>query len=112
MADTIFGRILRGEAPARFVYQDELAVAFHDAAPQAPVHLLVIPRRALRDLRHATDEDAPLLGHLFRVADRVARDAGLDDYRVVVNSGAGAGQTIFHLHLHVLGGRPFRWPPG
>jgi histidine triad (HIT) family protein len=112
VAETVFARIARGEAPARIVYEDDRAVAFHDTAPVAPVHVLVIPRKALVDLAEADAADAPLLGHLLLVASRVAAQLGLADYRVVVNNGAGAGQTIFHLHLHVIGGRSLRWPPG
>jgi len=112
MADTIFGRIARGEAAAQVVYEDDRALAFHDVTPQAPTHILVIPRKPIERLAAAEEGDEPLLGHLLRVANRVASDAGLADYRVVVNNGAGAGQSVFHLHLHVLGGRPFKWPPG
>jgi histidine triad (HIT) family protein len=112
VADTIFGRIARGEVPAQVVHQDELALAFRDANPQAPVHILVIPRKPIPRLDAAEPDDAALLGHLCLVANRVAREAGLSEFRVVVNVGAGAGQTVFHLHLHVLGGRPFSWPPG
>jgi histidine triad (HIT) family protein len=112
MPDTVFGKIARREIPARIVHQDERAVAFHDANPQAPVHLLVIPRKPIERLGAAEQEDEGLLGHLLLVAHRVAAEAGLSDYRLVVNNGAGAGQTVFHLHVHVLGGRPFGWPPG
>jgi histidine triad (HIT) family protein len=110
--DTIFGRILRGEIPCDAVYSDEHCLAFRDGAPQAPVHVLVIPRRSIPRLADAGEEDQPLLGHLLLVAARVARQEGLEDFRLVVNSGAGAGQTVFHLHVHVLGGRPLAWPPG
>ncbi len=112
MADTIFGRIARGEMEAKLVYQDDRAVAFQDISPQAPTHVLVIPRKPIPKLADATPEDEALLGHLLLVANRVAGDAGLSDYRVVVNNGAGAGQSVFHVHLHVLGGRPLSWPPG
>jgi len=112
MSDTIFGRIARGELPARIVYEDERCLALHDVDPKAPVHLLVIPRQPIERLSRAGAADAALLGHLLLVAARVAREAGLADYRLVVNDGAGAGQTVFHLHVHVLGGRPFAWPPG
>jgi len=112
MADTIFGKIARGEAAAQIVYEDDMALAFRDVSPQAPTHLLVIPRKPIERLAMAEEGDAPLLGHLLMVARQVATDAGLEDYRVVVNNGAGAGQTVFHLHVHVLGGRPFGWPPG
>jgi histidine triad (HIT) family protein len=112
MEDTIFGKIARGEAPAKIVYEDDRALAFHDVNPQAPTHLLVIPRKPIERLAAAEDADGPLLGHLMMVANRVAADAGLEDFRLVVNNGAGAGQAVFHLHLHVLGGRPLGWPPG
>jgi histidine triad (HIT) family protein len=112
MADTIFGKIARGEVPAQIVHQDDQALAFRDLNPQAPVHILVIPRKPIARLDEAQPADAALLGHLCLVASRVARDAGLTDWRLVVNVGAGAGQSVFHLHLHVLGGRPFSWPPG
>jgi histidine triad (HIT) family protein len=112
MADTVFGRILRGELPAKRVYEDERAIAIQDASPQAPVHLLVIPRQPIERLSAAAPADEALLGHLLLVARRVAREAGLADFRVVVNDGAAAGQTVFHLHVHVLGGRALGWPPG
>lgn len=112
MTDTIFGRIARDEIPSERVYEDERAVAFRDISPQAPVHLLVIPREPIARLSEARDEHAELLGHLLLVARRVAAEAGLGDFRLVVNDGSGAGQTVFHLHVHVLGGRPLGWPPG
>ena len=112
MPDTIFGKIERGEIPTELVYEDDLAIAFRDVNPQAPTHLLVIPRKPIARLSEATDEDSELLGHLLGVARRVAKQEGLADWRLVVNDGAGAGQTVFHLHIHVLGGRSFAWPPG
>jgi histidine triad (HIT) family protein len=112
VTDSIFGKIARGEAPAKVVYEDDRALAFHDASPQAPTHILVIPRRPIEKLATAEENDESLLGHLLLVARKVAADAGLEDYRLVVNNGRGAGQTVFHLHLHVLGGRPMGWPPG
>jgi len=112
VTDTIFGKIARGEIPAQLVYEDDRALAFHDVNPQAPTHILVIPRRPIETLAAAQDGDAALLGHLLLVARRAAKDAGLEDFRLVVNNGAGAGQTVFHLHIHVLGGRPMGWPPG
>ena len=112
MADTIFGKILRGEAPAEFVYQDDRAIVIRDIAPKAPVHLLVIPRKPIARLSQAEDADAELLGHLLLVARRVAAEAGLTDWRLVINDGAGAGQTVFHLHLHVLGGGRLPWSAG
>ncbi len=112
MADTIFGKIAKGEAAAEIVYEDDRALAFRDAAPKAPTHILVIPRKPITRLSEAGDEDEALLGHLLLVARRVAADAGLKDFRLVLNDGAGAGQTVFHLHLHVMGGRRLQWPPG
>jgi histidine triad (HIT) family protein len=111
-SDTIFARILRGEIPCDEVYSDDRCLAFRDVAPQAPVHLLVIPRQPLVSLAEAGDDDAALLGHLLLVAGRVAKQEGLAGFRTVINSGAEAGQTVFHLHVHVLGGRPLAWPPG
>ncbi|MFM7240457.1 MAG: histidine triad nucleotide-binding protein [Cyanobium sp.] len=110
--DTIFGRILRGEIPCDQVYADDLCLAFRDVAPQAPVHILVIPRRRLVNLSEAQPEDAELLGHLLLVAAQVARQQGLTAFRTVINSGVEAGQTVFHLHVHVIGGRSLAWPPG
>jgi histidine triad (HIT) family protein len=110
--DTIFGRILRGEIPCDPVHADGHCLAFRDVAPQAPVHILVIPRRRLVNLAEAQPQDAELLGHLLLVAAQVARQQGLTAFRTVVNSGAEAGQTVFHLHVHVIGGRPLAWPPG
>jgi histidine triad (HIT) family protein len=110
--ETIFGRILRGEIPCDQVYADDQCIAFRDVAPQAPVHLLVIPREPVVNLINAQHSQAELLGHLLLVAARVARQEGLESFRTVINSGAEAGQTVFHLHVHVLGGRPLAWPPG
>ncbi len=112
MSDTIFGKIARGELTTELVYEDDRALAFQDINPQAPTHLLVIPRKPIARLSESGDEDAELLGHLLVVARKVAAQAGLSDFRLVVNDGAGAGQSVFHLHVHVLGGRPFGWPPG
>jgi histidine triad (HIT) family protein len=114
MTDTIFGKIARGEIPAELVYEDDDLVAFRDVSPQAPVHLLIIPRKPIPTLNDAGPEDAELIGKLFLAAARVAREAGIAErgYRTVVNCNAAAGQTVFHLHLHVLGGRPLQWPPG
>jgi len=111
-SDTIFGRILRGEIPCDAVYSDGQCLAFRDVNPQAPVHVLVIPRKPLPTLAEARLEDQELLGHLLLVAGQVARQEGLASWRTVINSGAEAGQTVFHLHVHVIGGRPMAWPPG
>jgi len=111
-ADTIFGRILRGEIPCDQVYADDLCLAFRDVQPQAPVHVLVIPREPISQLSEAQPEHQLLLGHLLLVAAKVAQQEGLADFRTVINSGTEAGQTVFHLHVHVMGGRPLAWPPG
>ena len=110
--DTVFGRILRGEIPCDQVHADDLCIAFRDVQPQAPVHLLVIPREPIAQLADAAPEHQLLLGHLLLVAAQVAREQGLSSWRTVINSGAEAGQTVFHLHVHVIGGRPLAWPPG
>ena len=112
--DCLFCRIIAGDVPADFVHQDERCVVIRDINPQAPVHVLVIPREHLESLDDATQKNEPLLGHLQRVAARVANDEGHGEsgYRTVINTGAGAGQSVFHLHVHMLAGRPFSWPPG
>ncbi len=111
MTDTLFSRIIAGELPADIVHRDERCIAFRDVNPQAPLHVLVVPITPVASLADA--EDCELLGHLLRVASRVAADAGYaDSFRVVINNGAAAGQTVFHLHVHVLAGRPLSWPPG
>jgi histidine triad (HIT) family protein len=114
MSDTIFGKIASGEMAADILYEDEDVVAFRDISPQAPTHLLVIPRKPIPTLNDAVPADAELLGKLLLAAARVAGAAGIAEqgYRTVINCNAGAGQTVFHLHLHVLGGRPLGWPPG
>ncbi len=113
-SDTIFGAIVRGEIPADIVYEDEQCLAFRDLNPQAPTHILVIPRIDIAGLQEADQADAALLGHLLQAAQTVAKQEGLADsgWRVVVNVGEDAGQTVSHLHLHVLGGRSLSWPPG
>jgi len=113
MSDTIFGKIIRKEIPAEIVYEDDLVLAFKDIVPQAPVHILVIPKKPLPQLSAAESEDHALMGHLLLTAKRVAEQAGLDNgYRLVINNGPDGGQTVYHLHLHILGGREMRWPPG
>ncbi|XP_077996631.1 adenosine 5'-monophosphoramidase HINT1-like [Glandiceps talaboti] len=110
--DTIFGKILRKEVPCDFIYQDEQVVAFHDIDPVAPIHFLVIPRKFIDLLCNAQQEDERLLGHLMLVARKVANQLGLQNgYRVVINNHRGR-DTVYHLHLHVMGGRPMKWPPG
>src|SRR5215212_9192726 len=112
--DCIFCKIVAGEIPATLIFEDERAVVFRDINPQAPTHALVIPRAPVASLNEASEGDESLLGHLLLVAARVARDEGHADggYRTVINTGAGAGQTVFHIHVHLLGGRRLTWPPG
>jgi len=106
MTDSIFGRIVAGEIPADRIYEDEHCIAINDINPQAPVHVLVIPRKAIERLVDAEEDDRELLGHLMLAAGRVARQLGVADaFRLIVNNGAGAGQTVFHLHLHIIAGR-------
>jgi histidine triad (HIT) family protein len=113
MSETIFSKIIKKEIPADIVYEDDLAIAFNDINPQAPTHILVIPKKPIVRLSEATAVDKDLLGHLLLVIKQVAQEAGLGNgYRVVTNSGTEAGQSVDHIHFHVLGGRPFQWPPG
>ena len=113
MSETIFSKIIRKEIPADIVYEDDLALAFRDVQPQAPVHILVIPKQPIESIDRATDADAALLGHLLLIVKRVAAQEGLvKGYRVVINTGEDGGQTVFHLHLHLLGKRSMTWPPG
>ena len=114
MSETIFGKIAAGEVPADIVYEDEHVVAFRDLSPQAPTHILVIPRKPIPTLNHVEEADVELIGRMLLAAAKVAEQEGIADegYRAVINCNAGAGQTVFHLHVHVLGGRPMRWPPG
>jgi histidine triad (HIT) family protein len=112
--NNVFARLLRKEIPADVVHEDEHCLAFRDIAPKAPVHILVIPKRPIAQLADAGPGDRQVLGHLLWVAGEVARRQGVDTdgFRVVINNGDGAGQAVPHLHLHVLAGRAFRWPPG
>ena len=106
----LFCRIISGEIPGEFVHQDERCVVIRDINPQAPTHVLVIPREHIESLDDASQSDEAVLGHLLRIGARVANELG--DYRTVINTGPGAGQSVFHLHVHVLAGRPMNWPPG
>ena len=113
MPETIFAKIIRRDIPAQIEHEDEMCLAFHDVAPQAPTHILVIPKKPIPSLAGVTDADTPLLGHLMRIATEIAKKVNLvDGYRLVVNCGADGGQTVDHLHIHLLGGRSLRWPPG
>lgn len=111
---TVFSKIIKREIPANIVFESESVLAFRDINPQAPTHILVIPKTPIKDLASASAADMQLLGELLLVAKDLAHKEGLEDrgYRIVINNGAEAGQTVFHLHLHLLGGRSFRWPPG
>jgi histidine triad (HIT) family protein len=113
-SDTLFGKIIRREIPANIVYEDDLCLAFTDINPQAPTHILLIPKKPIPMLADALPEDKELLGHLLLAVKQVAQQSGLQDngYRVVINTGNDGGQTVFHLHLHILGGRQLQWPPG
>lgn len=113
MSETIFDKIIRREIPANIVYEDDLSLAFKDVNPQAPTHILVIPKKPITKVSEAESDDQSLLGHLLLTVKKVAEDAGLKDgYRIVINNGKDGGQTVDHLHLHILGGRQMQWPPG
>jgi histidine triad (HIT) family protein len=113
MGDTLFTKILNKEIPADIVYEDELCFAIKDINPQAPVHLLLISRKPLDRLSNATQEDQALLGHMLLAVGKITRQLKIDGaFRLTVNNGAQAGQSVFHLHMHILAGRPLRWPPG
>jgi histidine triad (HIT) family protein len=111
---TIFSKIIAREIPARIAYEDDRCLAFHDVHPQAPVHILVVPKLEIARLGETTSSDEPLLGHLIFVAQTVAKAEGLNDtgFRLVINHGRDGGETVAHLHVHVLGGREMQWPPG
>ena len=113
MSKTLFQRIADGEIPAKLIHADELCVAFHDIAPQAPTHVLVVPRKPIPRVGEATIGDQALLGHLLLTAAKVARDLGLAaGFRLVINNGRDGGESVPHLHVHLLGGRALGWPPG
>lgn len=113
LSDNIFLKIIEKKIPARIAYEDERCLAFHDVNPQAPVHVLIIPRKVIPTHADLREEDRELLGHMHLVAARLAEQLGLGDgYRLVLNCKERAGQTVPHLHLHLLGGRDFQWPPG
>lgn len=110
--ETLFTKIIERKIPAKILYEDDLCLAFADINPQAPLHALLIPKKVIPSLGDATPEDLKILGHLMCKAKEVAKLAGYDEFRVVANSGASTGQTVFHLHFHILAGRQFEWPPG
>ena len=108
----LFCKIIRGEIPAAKLYEDEEVLAFRDIGPQAPVHFLVIPKKHLNGPAAVTKDDEQLIGKLMRIGSEIAAEEGITHYRVVFNNGSQAGQTVFHLHMHILGGRSMGWPPG
>ena len=113
MTETLFSKIIDREIPADIVYEDDQCLAFRDINPQAPMHILVIPKKVIPKLTDAEGGDEPLLGHLLTMAAKIAKDEGYGDaFRTVINNGEAVGQTVFHLHIHILGGRDFMWPPG
>jgi len=113
MSKTIFQKIIDKELPADIIFEDESCLAFKDINPVAPIHILIIPKKRIEKISDSNKEDKELLGHLFLVAGNIARDLGVEDaFRLVVNNGAGAQQTVFHLHIHLIAGREFNWPPG
>ncbi|MEW6739869.1 MAG: histidine triad nucleotide-binding protein [Nitrospirota bacterium] len=114
MSDCIFCKIIDKKIPARIIYEDEHAIAFEDVNPQAPVHTLVIPRKHIPTLLDIKEEDNNLIGHLVKVANKIANDKGIAErgFRVVTNCNPESGQTVYHIHLHILGGRQMHWPPG
>ena len=110
---TLFQKIIDKEIPADIIYEDDLSLVFKDINPQAPTHLLIIQKKPIVNVADASEADKELLGHLMWVAGEVAREIGVEDaFRLVINNGAKAGQSVFHLHLHLLSGRSFSWPPG
>jgi histidine triad (HIT) family protein len=111
--ETIFSKIIKKEIPADIVYEDDLALAFRDVNPQAPVHILVIPKQAIAKISDAETQDQALLGHLLLVCAKIAKEQGLEKgFRLVINNGDDGGQTVYHLHIHILGKRFMQWPPG
>lgn len=114
MSEDLFLKIIDREIPAEIVYEDDDVLAFNDINPQAPLHVLVIPKKHIRTLNDAGEQDEAVLGKLLNVARKIAHEKGVaeEGYRMVMNCNAGAGQTVFHIHLHLMGGRTFSWPPG
>mgnify|MGYP006093092651 FL=1 len=112
MTDNIFLKIINKEIPAEILYEDDMAIAFNDISPEAPTHILVVPKKEIKKLSDTSKQDQELLGHLLLVVNKITDKYKIEDFRVVVNNGTGAGQSVFHLHLHILAGRSFGWPPG
>jgi histidine triad (HIT) family protein len=112
MTDNIFLKIINKEIPAEILYEDDMAIVFNDISPEAPTHILVVPKKEIKKLSETSKQDQELLGHLLLVVNKITDKYQIEDFRIVVNNGTGAGQTVFHLHLHILAGRNFGWPPG
>tara|TARA_B100000427_G_scaffold290190_1_gene266315 strand:+ start:270 stop:605 length:336 start_codon:yes stop_codon:yes gene_type:complete len=110
--NNIFLKIINKEIPADIIYEDDISIAFNDISPQAPTHILVIPKKEIQKISEADESDKELLGHLLLVAKKITDENNIKDFRLVVNNGTEAGQTVFHLHIHILAGRAFGWPPG
>lgn len=113
-SDCVFCKIIERKLPSKIIYEDSVSTAFEDINPQAPVHILIVPKKHIPDLHSIAESDKELIGHLFLVASKMAAKKNLDrnGYRMVINNGPGAGQTVFHIHIHLLAGRRFSWPPG
>ena len=109
---TIFNKIISGEVPCDEVFSDEKCLAFKDITPQAPIHILLIPRKSIPSLKEIKEEDQELLGHLLLKGTEIAKNLGLESWRTIINTGEESGQTVFHLHIHIIGGRKLGWPPG
>ncbi|MBN9286920.1 MAG: histidine triad nucleotide-binding protein [Gammaproteobacteria bacterium 39-13] len=113
MSKTIFEKIIDRELPANIIYEDEHCIAFHDNSPQAPIHVLLVTKKVIPKLADASPEDATLLGYLMTKVSEITKTLGIqDNFRLVINNGSQACQTVFHLHVHIMGGRNFHWPPG
>lgn len=110
--NNIFLKIINKEIPADIIYEDDISIAFNDISPQAPTHILIIPKKEIQKISEADENDKELLGHLLLVAKKITDENNIKDFRLVVNNGTEAGQTVFHLHIHILAGRTFGWPPG
>lgn len=114
MSDSIFTKIIKQEIPAKIIYEDDLVAAFNDINPQAPVHILIVPKTQIPTINDLSDDDTFIMGHIIQVAKKLAKDNNIEEkgYRLVFNCNEGAGQTVFHIHCHLLGGRDMTWPPG
>lgn len=112
MENCIFCQIIKRQRKAKIIYEDEVCFAFYDINPQAPFHILIIPKKHIENLLDLKEEDKEILGHLFLSINKISKDLGLSDFRVVTNTGRGVGQSVFHLHFHILSGRRMGWPPG